>query len=183
MEYYLDVEYRKNDQLRDNVWLNRVYTKLHHRLCDLEAVDIGVSFPRYVLKLGNLMRLHSSEKRLEQFLMVKWLDGLAEFTRCSDTLCVPNDTKYRNLSRVQTNLTPAKLRRLIKRGSIPGSDLKAYKAKMFSEGLSNPYVELESKSTGQLYRRYIDLGDITDQPTKGEFDYFGLSKAGTVPWF
>jgi len=90
---------------------------------------------------------------------------------------------YRNISRIQSNMTEAKLRRLIKRGSITQEETKAYKAKMFQQGMDNPYLELESGSNGHKHRRYLQFGELSSQSVKGEFDQFGLSKTATVPWF
>jgi CRISPR-associated endonuclease Csy4 len=62
-------------------------------------------------------------------------------------------------------------------------DVKSYKAKMCATGLDNPYLELQSKSTGEKYRLYITFGELFEQATSGEFNHFGLSKTATVPWF
>ena len=56
-------------------------------------------------------------------------------------------------------MTEAKLRRLIKRGSISQDKIKSYKAKMFQQGLDNPYLELESTSTGHKHRHYTCLAN------------------------
>ncbi len=76
-----------------------------------------------------------------------------------------------------------KLNRLIKRGTISKENIKAYKAKMFTKGLDNPYFELDSTSNEQLHRRYIQFSEVLSESVKGEFDHFGLSKTATVPWF
>ena len=54
---------------------------------------------------------------------------------------------------------------------------------MFKQGLDNPFLELESSSTGQRHRRFIQFGELLDEPVEGFFDTFGLSKNATVPWF
>ncbi len=80
-------------------------------------------------------------------------------------------------------MSQSKLNRLLQRGSITEDDVKNYKAKMFSRGLDNPYVELVSGSNGQRHRRYIEFGELLDNPVAGEFDQFGVSKTATVHWF
>jgi len=90
---------------------------------------------------------------------------------------------YRTVSRVQTTMTSAKLQRLIKRCTIAESDIKQYKAKMFQQGLDNPYLEIESASNGHLHRRYLKFGALTETPILSRFNYFGLSKIATIPWF
>ena len=67
--------------------------------------------------------------------------------------------------------------------SISEEETKAYKAKMFQQGMDNPYLELESGSNGYKHRRYIQFGELRSKPVEGEFDQFGLSKTATVPWF
>ena len=80
-------------------------------------------------------------------------------------------------------MSPAKLRRLIKRGSISEDEAKNYKVKMFTKGLDDPYVELTSGSNGHKHRRYMEFGPLQDHSVDGVFDQFGLSKTATVPWF
>jgi len=80
-------------------------------------------------------------------------------------------------------MTEAKLRRLIKRGSITQDEIKGYKAKMFQQGLDNPYLELESTSNGHKHRRYLVFGEPSKSAALGKFDFFGLSKIATIPWF
>jgi CRISPR-associated endonuclease Csy4 len=80
-------------------------------------------------------------------------------------------------------MSPAKLRRLIKRGTIKPDEVKHYKATMFQKGIDNPFLELDSTSNGNTHRRYIQFSDIQNTNVAGEFDTFGLSKSATVPWF
>jgi CRISPR-associated endonuclease Csy4 len=80
-------------------------------------------------------------------------------------------------------MTEAKLRRSLKRGSISSEEAKQYKAKMYSQSLDNPYLELESSSNGNKHRRYLEFGELSNEETTGEFDQFGLSKTATIPWF
>ena len=183
MEHYIDICILPDAEMRENVLLNKVYSKFHKALCDLDANDIGVSFPKYRIKLGALMRIHGTRQRLEALQALPWLGGLSGYCKVGDILPVPDATKYRVISRIQSNMTEAKLRRLIKRGSITAEEARAYKAKMFAQGMDNPYLELESSSNGHKHRRYLQFGVLLDAPVSGEFDSFGLSKTATVPWF
>ena len=80
-------------------------------------------------------------------------------------------------------MSNAKLNRLIKRETILAENIPQYKAKMFQHGLDNPYLELESASNGQKYRRYIQFGKLKTESTTGIFDTFGFSNQATIPWF
>ena len=96
---------------------------------------------------------------------------------------VPTGVKHRVIRRKQATMSHSKLNRLLKRGSITQDEITQYKARMFANGLDEPYIELQSGSNGRRHRRYIDLGPLLDKPVAGVFDQFGLSKTGTVPWF
>ena len=183
MQHYIDVRIKPDAELRENALLNKVYTKLHKALCDLKSTDIGVSFPEYKLKLGCVIRVHATEERLEALQRGGWLGGLIAYCTISPVQSIPDQVQYRTVSRIQSTMSPAKLKRLIKRGSIQESEIKQYKARMFQKGLGNPFLELESGSNGHLHRRYIAFSELIDKPKRGEFDQFGLSKTATIPWF
>lgn len=183
MDYYVDVRLKLDAEMRENVLLNKVYTKFHKALSTMQATGIGMSFPKYRVKLGDVLRIHGSKQRLDELQAMNWLGGLVGYCEVSDILPVPEKVKYRVISRIQSNMTEAKLRRLIKRGSISSEQVKQYKAKMFTRGLDNPYLELESSSNGHKHRRCIQFGELLDAPVTGEFDHFGLSRTATVPWF
>jgi CRISPR-associated endonuclease Csy4 len=170
-------------EIRENVLLNQVYTAFHKRLYNLKSDNIAASFPEYRLKLGRLFRIHGSKEALEKLQSKEWLGKYTEFCKVSAIESTPEKVQHRTVSRVQQNMTEAKLRRLIKRGSIPEEDIKKYRIKMLQGGLENPYVELRSMSNGQMHRRFIEFGELQDSKTKGKFDLFGLSKISTIPWF
>jgi len=183
MDYYIDVQLKPDAEMRENVLLNKVYTKFHKALYTLKSTDIGVSFPKYRIKLGDVVRIHSGHDKLMALQELNWLGGLSGYCVVSDIKPVPEQVKFRTVSRKQSNMTESKSRRLIKRGTLLQEEVKGYKAKMFAQGLDNPYLELESGSNGHKHRRYIQFGELLDTPVSGEFDQFGLSKQATVPWF
>ncbi len=184
MNYYVDIQVQPDAEMRANVLMNTVYTKLHKTLHSLQVNDIGISFPQYKVTLGNILRIHGNKERLEKIQDLNWLGGMVGYCKVSEVLPVPQHVSYRTISRKQANLSKAKLRRLQKRGTLSSpEEVKGYKQAMFRNGLSNPYVELVSVSTGRTYRRYFEFGELLHMPMTGEFDFFGLSKHATVPWF
>ena len=183
MNFYIDIKVIPDAEMRENLLMNKVYTKLHKSLFELESNDIAVSFPQWKVLLGRILRLHSTKERLERLQQTNWLGGLAGYCDATEILPVPENVQHRVVSRIQTTMSQSKLKRLIKRGSITESEIKAYKAKMFSKGLDNPYLELESCSNGYKHRRYIRFGELTEKSIGGDFDCFGLSKSATIPWF
>ena len=183
MDYYFDIKIEPDEEVPIYFIRNKIYSKLHKALSTLNATDIGASFPCYKVKLGDVIRIHSSESRLTELQAMNWLGGLKGYCSVSSIQKIPVDVTHRNISRIQANMTEAKLKRLIKRGSISPEEAKNYKSKMFTKGLDNPYLELESSSNGHKHRRYLNFSEICESPSTGEFDSFGLSKTATVPWF
>jgi CRISPR-associated endonuclease Csy4 len=183
MNYYLDIHILPDPEFKETVLMNAVYTKLHKALCDLHSTNIGVSFPNHQLTLGNTLRIHGTAEVLDKLQRLDWIGPMSSYCQQSDIHPVPPDSKFRTVSRQQPTMSPAKLKRLLKRGSITDDEVKQYKVKMFTKGLDNPYLELVSGSNGQRHRRYIEFGSLLDSPIDGAFDQFGLSKTATIPWF
>jgi len=183
MDYYIDIKIKPDAEMRENLLLNKVYSKLHKALFTLNSSKIGVSFPRYHVMLGDVIRIHGTKEKIIELQAINWLGALSAYCELSDILAIPNQVSYRTISRKQSNMTEAKLRRLIKRGSVSEDNTKKYKAKMYSLGLDNPYLELESNSNGHKHRRYLQFGEIINTPVVDVFDTFGLSKTATIPWF
>lgn len=184
MDHYFDVEIQPDAEMRENLLLNKVYTKLHKGLCDVNSTNIGVSFPAYKVLLGKIIRVHGNNKSLSEFQANNWLGGLSGYCKVSEILAIPEQVKYCNVSRWQSNMSESHLRRLIKRGSISQEEIKAYKAKMFASQMTTlPFLELESTSSGKHHRRYIQMSELYIEPVIGDFDTFGLSKIATIPKF
>ncbi len=183
MDYYLDIKIVPDEEVPVYFIRNKIYTKFHKGLFTLKSTDIGISFPNYKIKLGNIIRLHSIENNLMKLQDIDWIGSLSSYCEVSAIQEIPAKVSYRTISRIQSNMTEAKLRRLIKRGSISSDNIKQYKAKMLQQGLDNPYLELESTSNGHKHRRYLSFSKCTDSSVSGKFDHFGLSKTATIPWF
>ena len=183
MNQYIDIEIKPDKEMQESPLMNFVYEKFHRELVRLRTDQIGVSFPEYKIKVGRIIRLHGNKDDLQNFQDLVWLGGMAGYCMVSDMKDVPAVVKFRTVSRIRTNMSKSKLERLKRRGSIKSEQEKKYKSKMFSQGLDNPYLDLESGSTGQKHRRFIQFGPLLDQPVAGKFDSYGLSKEATVPWF
>lgn len=186
MDSYIDIQILPDAEMLENVLLNKVYTKLHKALWDLNSKDIGVSFPETKVLLGRLIRVHSTAERLKELTAIKWLGGLSGYCHSdyAEIRQVPTGVKHRTVFRWQHSMSESRLRRLVKRGSIAQDEVKAYKAKMFAKQMTTlPFLEMDSTSSGNHHRRYIQMSEIVDAPKEGKFDTFGLSKVATVPWF
>ena len=183
MKYFIDITLKPDAEMRENVLMNKVYSKLHKALFTLKSTSVGISFPKYKVLLGKVLRIHGDQSYLNDLQGLGWLGGIKGYCDVTDILPVPEKTQYRIVSRKQANMTEAKLRRLIARKSITKDEAKTYKAQMFTQSLDNAYFELVSCSNTEKHRRYIQFSDFKDTPVTGSFDSFGLSKQATIPWF
>ncbi len=183
MEQYIDVKLKPDSIIQESPLMNLVYNRLHRAIVTLKTGEIGVSFPDHKIKLGNVLRIHGSINDLHNLLALNWLDNLSEHCDVLKMNTIPASVKYRTISRVRSNMSKSKLRRLQKRGTISEGDEKKYIRNMFSKGLDNPYVDLVSSSTGETFRMFLSFGPILDQPVYGKYDTYGLSKDTTIPWF
>lgn len=185
MNSYVDIIYKKNKDIRQNIWLNELYTSFHKRLFDIYSKNIGISFPNFHLTCGDILRVHGSCKDLQKLFEVDWLRDLKEICKVSEIQDVPENIQFINVSRQQATMTNSKLKRLLKRGSISEDEVKKYQIKMLQEkSLDNPFVEIISESSKQKHRRYFKFSTPTSEFRAGEFDSFGLGKDGAnVPWF
>ncbi len=184
MNHYIDLLIQPDDEVPIYFIRNKAYNKLHKILYDMNSHDIGVSFPKLKKSLGDVIRFHSSYRSLENIHNNKWLGGLSGYCKLSDILQVPEKIQgYRTISRIRQNMTNSKLNRIVKRGSISLEDVNSYRVKMLKNSLKNPYLELQSISSDEKYRIYLNFSPVQEVSHGGGFNHFGLSKEATVPWF
>ena len=72
--------------MRGNVLLNKVYSKFHNALFSLKSTDIGVSFPKYQIMLGDVMRIHASQSKLIELQSNDWLGELIGYCDLTNIL-------------------------------------------------------------------------------------------------
>lgn len=183
MDSYIDIRLKPDAEMREAELSSKVFTKFHKALVKLNSNKIGISFPQAHLKLGRLFRIHGEKHLLNDLQGMDWLGALSGYCQVSDISNIPSNVQYRVVSTKRSNLSKAKLRRLIARGNIDKEGEKRYKVKMLSQGFDNPYLDLFSQSTGQVYRKFFEFSELVESPTSGEFDTYGLSRTATIPCF
>ncbi len=183
MNSYIDIHLLPDSELKEAELSSKVYTKFHKALVTLGTNKIGISFPLAKLKLGLLFRIHGDRSLLNDLQGLDWLGPLKGYCRVQEVKSIPAQVQYRVISAKRSNMSKAKLKRLIDRGSIDEEGIKRYKVKMLSLGFDNPYLDLHSQSSDRVYRKFFEFGEVSDQQSDGVFDSFGLSKTATIPWF
>lgn len=187
MDQYLDIRVLPDPEFTKNVLLGALVSKLHRGLVEIDADDIGVSFPRHDEKarsLGDLLRIHGSKARLSSLMENTWLRGMADHIEVSQISEVPKSVRYRVVSRRQFKTNADRLRRRrMKRNNETWEEAVRHIPDSVERNVKTPFVVVRSASTGNAFSLFIQHGDLALQPMKGQFSTYGLSKEATIPWF
>ena len=187
MDHYLDLRMRADPEFTVPVLLSTTFGRLHLALVNLQANDIGISFPNLDAKaryLGDTLRLHSSEAKLVQLMAMPWWVPLKDQVRLGEVAPIPTTTSYRNVSRQQIKSNPERLRRRqMKRHNLTEEQALERIPQEVGKRLDLPYLQARSLSTGQPFRLFIRHGPLQSSPVDGQFNAYGTSQTATVPWF
>ena len=108
MDHYIDIQIQPDDEMRENVLLNKVYSKLHKTLFSLKSNDIGVSFPEFRVKLGCTLRLHSTAARLTELQQLNWLGGLSGYCKITAIQSIPRQRHVSHRIQNTSHYDPSK---------------------------------------------------------------------------
>ena len=187
MDHHLDIVLRPDPEFPVHQLMSALYAKLHRALGALGATHIGVSFPDVDTRapaLGKRLRLHGLRDELTALMQVDWLTGMRDHAIVGMPVPVPAGAAHRHLRRVQAKSSPARLRRrLMRRHDIDEATALQRIPDKAVELLQLPFIQLASASTGQTFRIFIAHEAIQQQAVRGDFNTYGLSPRGTVPWF
>ncbi|OHZ02758.1 type I-F CRISPR-associated endoribonuclease Cas6/Csy4 [Salinicola sp. MIT1003] len=189
MDHYIDIRLRSDPDFPESMLMGALYGKLHRALFDLEANDIGVSFPDHKIGVrartpGDRLRLHGSKERLEQLMAMPWLAGMRDHVQLEAVQPVPAEVSYRIVRRRQFNTgSPSRAKRYAKRHGIEFDEAQRLMEKPAERQIALPFVQVSSRSSGQRFALFIEHGETQSQPTAGSFNHYGLSSEATVPWF
>ena len=187
MDRYLDIRILGDPEFNVSVLMNSVFGKLHLALVEMDAREIGVSFPaapRNKINLGDRLRLHDRNYGLEQLMERNWLTGLRDYIRVGSIEPVEGNTHHCRVKRVQPKSNVQRLRRrYAKRHGVSEQEAADLIPDSVEQRLDLPFLQLKSKSTGRHFRLFIDQSEPQNEAVAGEFNTYGLSDSATVPWF
>jgi CRISPR-associated endonuclease Csy4 len=187
MDHYVDIRLLPDPEFPPSMLMNALFAKLHRALVDLNSTAIGVSFPEHTLEplsLGARLRLHGEARALADTMSRDWLRGMRDHVEVHGPAEIPRGAVHRAVRRVQAKSSPERLRRrLIKRKGINHAAASEAIPDHAAERLELPFVTLQSRSSGQTFRLFIEHGPTAPQPTPGTFGHYGLGRGATVPWF
>jgi CRISPR-associated endonuclease Csy4 len=185
--HYIDIALLPDPEFSHAHLLSALMAKLHRALVQLQADDIGISFPHYSLQprsLGDLLRLHGSPAALQRLMAQPWLQGMRDHVRVTAPAPAPLGTPHRAVRRRQfkTNVERLRRRRMKRKGETPEQATAAIPGSV-ERSPTLPYTQLRSTSTGQPFCLFIEQGPEQTNATPGSFNTYGLSTTATVPWF
>ncbi len=189
--------------------LGRLWQRLHGVLAADDIQHLGISLPALAAKHpGNVLRLHSDAKTLQQVKANAGMHQLAEMAgiQVGDVQPTPQYCQYRSFTRSRggEKLTHAGfarqearwLKRLQAQGKPITVDLilarrEHFKQQRMQSLASTVYLRLNSVSTHQQFSLIIQTSVATTEPQTGKFSHYGLAVAdqdkdealATVPWF
>lgn len=169
--------------------MGALYSKLHRALFDLEADDIGISFPDHKTGVrartpGDRLRLHAGQARLEQLMEVSWLTGMRDHVMLDTIQAVPAEAQHRIVRRRQFNTgSPSRAKRYAQRHGIEIEEAQRLMETPAARQIALPFVQVSSRSSGQRFALFIEHGQAQSEPVAGNFNHYGLSNEATVPWF
>jgi CRISPR-associated endonuclease Csy4 len=191
--HYIDITLLPDPEFSQAHLLSALMSKLHRVLVQLQADDIGISFPRYSLRprtLGDLLRLHGSSVALQRLMAQPWLQGMRDHVRVTALALAPPDAPHRAICRRQFKTNAERLLRrrmkLMERKGKTAEEIEQAAADIPACVKRNPdlpYAQLRSASTGQPFCLFIEQGPEQTAVIPGLFNSYGLSKTATVPWF
>jgi len=200
MKYYIEITLLPNDEIPIYFLWQKLYQQIHLGLVEIKDtngnVPVAASFPKYSEGLNHLgcrLRLFASTRdQLQQLNIDKWLSRLTDYCHCTSIKEVPQSVNtFARFERKQfkTNIERRARRRIKSTGESLEQAIKYLKARGFEDKETKlPYIYLESSSSSEdstnrhKYRLFIEK-NMVDEPMRGVFSTYGLSKTATVPWF
>lgn len=188
MNHYQEIKILPDPEFQTSMLMSALFSKLHRVLAQLKNSSIGISFPKAGIDnptLGNLLRLHGTEKELNDLQEIDWLKGMRDHLAMKEIKTVPENAKHCHVQRVQTKSSVARLRRryLKRHNKVTDQEVIKLIPDAVEKQLTLPYLQLKSESTEQRFRLFIKHQSAQETSVAGEFNSYGLSRQATVPWF
>ncbi len=197
MDYYIDIRLRPDPEFKPTVLMNALYAKLHKVLVQLKATQIGVSFPLHGTKdasgkvirhLGEILRVHGPQAALAQLQAQSWIGAMSESVQVMPISVIPTQVQHRSVRRVQIQSSPERIQRRLVKRLMAREDISEAEASVRITRppalmLNDPYLTVQSTSTGQRFRLFVRHHPAQAQASTGVFNAYGLSTTASLPWF
>ena len=185
--HYIDITLLPDPEFSHAHLLGALVSKLHRALVQLQASNIGISFPRHSLHprtLGAILRLHGTEVALQRLIAQPWLQGMRDHVQLAALLPAPLNAPRWQVQRRQFKTSSDRLRRRrMRRKNETLEQAIAAIPDSVERDPQLPFVQLRSTSTGQPFCLFVDQGPAHTNAVSDRFNTYGLSLGSTIPWF
>ncbi|AHE99151.1 type I-F CRISPR-associated endoribonuclease Cas6/Csy4 [Thioalkalivibrio paradoxus] len=186
MDHYLDFTVLPDPEFRETTLLGALVSKLHRRLVVLEADDIGISLPDFekAPPLGNRLRVHGTQERIETLMQEEWLGGMRGQLEIAPLRAIPAEVSHRGVRRRQykTNVERLRRRRMRRHGETH-EEARERIPDTVARKVKTPFLTVYSSSSGQRFSLFIEHEPVQARPVVGAFNSYGISRDATIPWF
>lgn len=196
MKYYLEITLLPSEEIPIYFLWSKVFQQIHLGLVEMQDnqghVPIGLSFPEYVVGDkynvigGKLRLLAEDEATLVRFNAAHWLSRLADYVHCTSIREIPANkiTGYAFFKRVRPDSSNERLaRRRVKRKGVSFEQALAHYGDRVEETTQLPFIQVQSQSSGQSYRLFIEKVTTSNALSEAVFSAYGLSSQCAVPLF
>ncbi len=168
MNAYIDIRLLPDPEFPATTLMSALFSKFHRGLVHYGEGAIGVSFPDVKdgdRSLGSRLRLHGAAEALRGFQQTDWLAGMRDHVSANAPATVPASARHRVVRRVQAKSNPEReRRRLITRKGISKEEAMTAIPDTRVKHLDLPFVVLNSRSTGQQFRLFIEQRPFAGAP-------------------
>ncbi len=192
MKYYQEISLLPDADIGVYFLWQKLYQQIHLALVENKIAEnasaIGVGFPEYdagKFSMGTKLRLFAEEEKdLAQINCEYRLKRLDDYTHIRSIRAVPDKISgYVCFRHIKLKGNKEKLaRRRAKRKGETLQQALAYFASYEEERSRLPYINMNSQTTGNRFRLFIEKKAM-EEPQIGPFSCYGLSKITTVPCF
>lgn len=186
MTHYFEARVRPDPEFPVNILLGALVSKLHLALVQLDANDLGISFPQHeeCPPLGRILRLHGTDIRLAELMESGWLRGMWDHLEIGQIDPVPSGIVHRVVRRKQYKTNADRLRRRrMKRHCETYEEASRHIPATVERKVKTPFLVIRSLSSGQTFSLFIEHGPCQPTAVPGTYNTYGLSNTATVPWF
>lgn len=188
MDSYFEIKAIPDPELLQSAIVAQLMQALHGLLPTYEG-RVGISFPAYSQSrtLGGILRLHGTSEDMQKLReQARDHSVLTNYALITDVLLVPEKVKGYSLYRRRHVKGESDIRRMVKRHKERGTWTAELEEAIFAkyrQPLNCPHVTLKSYTTGQPKFMLFIERKMLGKAVEGDFNAYGLSKGGTVPWF
>ena len=184
MDHYLDIKLRANAGIGTNELMAMLFYKIHVWIARNANGRIALSFPEMEKTPGARLRVHGGEADLCSFASGDWRRTVMLWVDVSPVCPVPAGVMHCTVARIQSKSAHNMRQRAMRRNGLTPEQAMARIPDAATKALDLPYLYVQSASTGQRVRFFIQQGSAQPRAVQGGFSAYGMGKDGaTVPWF